>query len=56
MEVQTYIGNLQQIMQAAPQVSNIMAGASEVRIFFYKSFNQKSSSGTHLNIWGFQTE
>ncbi|KAL7991322.1 hypothetical protein Chor_015578 [Crotalus horridus] len=32
MEVQTYIGNLQQIMQAAPQVSNIMAGASDEKL------------------------
>ncbi|XP_026524266.1 filensin [Notechis scutatus] len=29
MELQTYIGNLQQIMQATPQVSNIMADAGE---------------------------
>ncbi|ETE73223.1 Filensin [Ophiophagus hannah] len=32
MEVQTYIGNLQQIMQATPQVSNIMADASEEKL------------------------
>ncbi|XP_070812597.1 filensin [Pituophis catenifer annectens] len=32
IEVQTYIGNLEQIMQATPQVFNIMAGTSEEKL------------------------
>ncbi|XP_063172562.1 filensin [Candoia aspera] len=32
MEIQTYVGNLQQITQATPQVSTIMAGASEEKL------------------------
>ncbi|XP_007428347.1 filensin [Python bivittatus] len=32
MEIQTYVGNLQQIMQATPQVSTNVAGASEEKL------------------------